>query len=272
MRSTSTAPREAITVRVNVDESALTDPRFQRLRRYLSITFHEGIGRAVPVWMTAYNRRSAIMTTEDVDIAADLDGFAGAMVRADLAEQVDESHVRLRGVEDRIQFLLKQVAKARKRWDNQGNAGGDAGAYAVALPRDNQGNAGGDAYSLALDQSQTQDSACALADVAVAEINRLAGTRYQADSAGTLKDAKALAREGVTSDDLRRVIAAKWSEWSKSDQMRAQVKPSVLLRPSNFRKYREDLDARAPAKPSLLSLPLADHFVFDDDTRVQVPA
>jgi hypothetical protein len=269
MRSKHTQ-QEVIPVRVNVDESALTDPRFRRLARYLAIVLFEAIGRCVPVWMTAYNRRSAILTAEDVDIAADRDGFAAAMVRAELADQLEGEQVRLRGVTERIQFLLKQVEKARKRWDTQSTAGGDADA----LPQHTQSTAGGDAYSLDQDQSQAQDPARGLAEVAVAEINRLAGTRYQADSTGTLKDAKALAKRGVTPEDIRRVIAAKWAEWSRNDQMRPQFKPSVLLRPSNFAKYREDLDARAPAKaaPSLLALPASDHFAFDDGSAVQVPA
>jgi uncharacterized phage protein (TIGR02220 family) len=121
------------------------------------------------------------------------------------------------------------------------------------------------------DRSDREDPARALAEVAVYEINRLAGSRYQADSAGTLKDAKALAKRGVTAEDIRRVLAAKWSEWSRNDHMRPQFKPSVLLRPSNFAKYREDLDARAPAKSvqGRLAIPKSDHIVLDDDTIIE---
>lgn len=262
-----------IAVRVNVDESALTDPRFRRLARYLAITFFEVIGRVVPVWMTAYNRRSATLTTEDVDIAADRDGFAAAMVRADLAEQVDELRVRVRGVTERIQFLMSQVSKAKRRWDSRSNANRDADVHAEAhadadapaLPGDSRSNAVGDAYSLALATgSGSKDPARELAAVAIAEINKIAGSRYQADSAETVKNATTLARRGVATDDVRRVIAAKWAEWSKSDQMRAQFKPSVLLRPNNFIRYREDLAARA--MPARLVAPTADGFAFDSDS------
>lgn len=120
---------------------------------------------------------------------------------------------------------------------------------------------------------EKEDPARQVAEAAIAEINRLAGSHYRGDSSETVKNATALAKRGFTQEDVRRVVTAKWSEWSKSDHMRLQFKPSVLLRPSNFAKYVEDLDAHArmPAKPRLL-VPTDGAFTFDDGTSTAVPA
>lgn len=104
-------------------------------------------------------------------------------------------------------------------------------------------------------QTRQTDKTDELAALAVAEINRLRGTHYEATSTTTIKHCKALVKSGVTVADLPLVLESKWREWSKSDQMRDQFKPSVLLRPSNFAKYREDIaaGARPPARLTLVT-------------------
>ena len=110
-----------------------------------------------------------------------------------------------------------------------------------------------------------------LAAAAVAEINRLAGTRYRADSAELMRNCAVLAKGRVTATDVARVTAVKWAEWGPSDKMRAQFKPGVLLRPSNFRRYQEDIAAGAPMpggkllelKPSVTEQVVIDGVAYD---------
>jgi hypothetical protein len=90
-----------------------------------------------------------------------------------------------------------------------------------------------------------------LASAAVEAINGLAATKYAADSAETLRNARALAKAKVTPDDVRAVVASKWRDWGGDDKMRPHFKPSTLLRPSNFQRYREDLAAGAQRRPAI---------------------
>lgn len=265
-------------MRVNVDDAALTDPRVRKLGRALGISHHEALGRLLPVWMLCYHRRSSELEIEDIDIASERDGFAVAMVQASLARPVPETdppRAHVCGVTERIEFLLKQKERADKRWESERNAKAHASADAIASPSASpSASADGYAYSLTLTQATGSGSAAqTLAQVAVSEINRLAGSRYAAYSQTLIKDCKALAKRGVTEDAVRRVIAAKWAEWRGSDHMRPQFKPSVLLRPSNFTRYVEDLDARPSAPTSSLRLvPPTDSVRFDDGTTCEVPA
>lgn len=85
----------------------------------------------------------------------------------------------------------------------------------------------------------------ALAEFAVAEINRFARTAYRADSKTTLQQCKILNKLGVTSEQIRTVICAR-KEWLSDDKMAQYFRPSTLLRPSKVRACLEDLEARKP--------------------------
>lgn len=86
-------------------------------------------------------------------------------------------------------------------------------------------------------------SVTTMAEVAAAEINRLRGSRYEATSEAILVDCKALVKAKRTPDQVKAVIAFKAKEWIGDPKMEKQFKPSVLLRPSNFAKYLDDLEA-----------------------------
>lgn len=91
----------------------------------------------------------------------------------------------------------------------------------------------------------TKTDAEILAETAVTEINRLSGSKYEATSKSTLDDCKVLAKSKRTAAQVVSVIASK-REWVGHPTMAKQFKPSVLLRPSNFAKYLEDIEARRP--------------------------
>lgn len=97
-------------MRVNVDDVAFMDRRFKLLGGRIGATWQEALGRCLPVWALAYQRRSAVMPAGDVDALAERPGFAAAMVEVGLAVEGEEG-LYLCGVNDRIEFLLIQDAK-----------------------------------------------------------------------------------------------------------------------------------------------------------------
>jgi len=99
-------------VRVNVDSQVVLDPRFKRAAKALKCSWHEVLGRCLAVWFACYERRSAMLPIDDVDVIAERDGFAAALVAADLAVR-ERKLVRLRGVTERIAFLTKQAERGR---------------------------------------------------------------------------------------------------------------------------------------------------------------
>lgn len=101
-------------MRVNVDSQALRDPRFRRAAKRLQVSHHEVLARAIAVWMVCYERREATITREDIDIASELDGFTDALIASELAEQITERDIYVRGVSERIAFLDKQSTKGKK--------------------------------------------------------------------------------------------------------------------------------------------------------------
>jgi len=104
------------------------------------------------------------------------------------------------------------------------------------------------------ESGKPDDSVRALAETACAEINRLTGSKYQADSTSTLKLCKALARAKRTPDDVRAVVADKHREWGSNPEMRGRVCPATLLALANFEKYLDTLRSRPGAKPSTPTL------------------
>ncbi len=97
-------------MRVNVDGKMLADPRFKKLGQRLRVSHFEAFGRVLPVWMMAYENRSAFMSPDDVDALGELAGLADAMIACDLAVAQDGT-LRLRGVEERVRWLLEQDRK-----------------------------------------------------------------------------------------------------------------------------------------------------------------
>jgi hypothetical protein len=108
-------------MRVNVDDQALTEPRMRRMARHLTklhareVPWQEVLGRILPVWMLCYQRRTPVLEVVDIDVSAEFDGFAEAMLAAGMARAEGEGgHVYVCGVSERIEFLERQAEKGRK--------------------------------------------------------------------------------------------------------------------------------------------------------------
>lgn len=99
--------------RMSVDDSALRDPRVLRLARAVGWSRRETLGALLDVWAIAYDRAVAVIPEEDLDIAAERDGFARAMEVVGLAVAEPEGF-RLRGAEERIHYLTEQAERGRK--------------------------------------------------------------------------------------------------------------------------------------------------------------
>lgn len=258
--------------RVNLDGKVWKDPRVKRLAKRRQWSLRETIGTLAAVWDVAYDNKTPIMPRVDVDTAAESDEFASDMIAEDLATAIGDDlvSVRLRGVEERIQYLLSQAERGRlgglaraaraergedgRLQPNAKQAPSERQAFAKhppALPL---------APDLPLPLPPAQplervsgkpdapalvDPIAELADTAVREINRLAGTSYRPDSKAIRKDCKSLHAAGHTPEDVTRVVEHKRA-WLTDERMREHFRPGTLLRPSNFARYVDD----ARAKPA----------------------
>ncbi len=99
--------------RVNVEQKALTDPRFDLLGRFLESTRHDALGRMVLVWNECQERNSYTLPERLVGaVMGDREG-ARWLVEADLAEWVDDDRVRIKGTEGRVEWLAAKRQTAR---------------------------------------------------------------------------------------------------------------------------------------------------------------
>lgn len=108
--------------RVNIDSKVWSDPRVKRLARLCGWGMPQTVGTLAAVWNVAYEAKSALIDAIDVDTAAERDGFAEMLARpeVDLAYS-DESKVFLRGVTERIQYLLRQAERGSKGGQQRAN-------------------------------------------------------------------------------------------------------------------------------------------------------
>ncbi len=97
-----------------MDSSIVSEARFKLLGKRLGINLRETIGACYLVWLDCYNRRSEKATSAEIDVVADIEGFAAAMVAEKLAHAVDNgAHIVIHGVKVRIKFLNKQKVRGK---------------------------------------------------------------------------------------------------------------------------------------------------------------
>jgi hypothetical protein len=100
--------------RLNLDEGSRHDPRILRLSRRTGEARQTTLGRLTDVWWLCLDRRSAVVEVEDLETAAELDGFAAMMVECRLADPAPGDRIRVRGIEDRIGYLATQSERGRR--------------------------------------------------------------------------------------------------------------------------------------------------------------
>jgi hypothetical protein len=141
-----------------MDSSVVSDPRFKLLGKRLGVSWRDALGTCFLVWLACYDRRSERMTPDEIDVAAETEAFASAMVSVGLAHySADRKTVIVHGVTARIKFLKQQSARGKNggkaSGKNRRNGNKDNG---IGDEANAEANASGtaQAYSLALAQAQ----------------------------------------------------------------------------------------------------------------------
>ena len=103
--------------RVNLDDPFFGDDRrFEKLARITNENHLTARMRVIFVWRLCYTRRCVLLNADEIQIQAEWDGasaFAEHMVSAGLAERTEDGF-RIKGVEERIKYLLAQSEKAKE--------------------------------------------------------------------------------------------------------------------------------------------------------------
>lgn len=247
-------------MRINVDGSALRDPRVKFLAIATGLDRFGVLGRLLEVWGLCYDRVSANLPAAHIDAVAEHTGFAVAMVAAELA--VDAGGlIRVCGAERRITYLQGQAERGRSGGlarVKQTLGGRLSEPVAVAkpsgsgsppdldhlrIPERESGTAAPAALVLVPMGPAKPDPAAELAAVAVDAINAATGRAFEARSLATLRLARALVKAGATHDDVRTVVRAKAAEWGADPKMAARVCPGTLLAADNFARYLDEARA-----------------------------
>jgi uncharacterized phage protein (TIGR02220 family) len=251
-------------VRVNMDSSIATDPRFRILERELGWNRREVAGACFYVWLACYERRSERLSEREANACADDERFCQAMIDVGLAHKTDDDMIEFHGAQERIKFLREQAERGRKGGKTGGKSRGsrrqaNAKANAKRTPNGVGSERLTNSPALAPDLSPapdpdqresasadkpasrpgTEPAARDFAEQAIEHLNAKTGRAFRVGDA-VLADCRKLVRAGHTAEQARSVIDAKVSEWSADERMAAHLKPATLLRPSNFRKYLDN--------------------------------
>jgi hypothetical protein len=100
--------------RVNLDDDDFGNPRIARLGRILKTSKYDALGRMAYVIRFCTDRQDPVVDGRDLDDLVDVDGFAHALVEAQLAAPHDELRVRILDIEERISWLGKVRSNAAK--------------------------------------------------------------------------------------------------------------------------------------------------------------
>lgn len=105
--------------RVNLDSVLFGDGRIDYLGKFLGTNKYEARGRIIAVWHFACAQARDVLTAEEINIQSDWFNhddicFAEAMVKARLAESVDDQTFRVKGLRDRIQYMVDATARGQK--------------------------------------------------------------------------------------------------------------------------------------------------------------
>lgn len=104
-------------MRINVDSHFFIDKRVKRLSDLCSEPRMLTEARLLHVYHECYVRRSAHLSADEIDLQSEWTGdtpFAALMVKALLAEPAEGGGFRVKGVDERIGFLLKSAEWGKK--------------------------------------------------------------------------------------------------------------------------------------------------------------
>lgn len=115
-------------MRVNMDSSVASDPRFKLVAAALGVKWTEVVGSSFLLWLACYERRSERLRKVEADVAAELSGFADALVAEGLADDCGDGTIVVHGVTERIEFLKRQAERGAKGGKSKKKPGAQANA------------------------------------------------------------------------------------------------------------------------------------------------
>lgn len=101
-------------MRINVESSVFTEPRYKLLAEELGVSRFDVIGRMVAIWTACYEMRSKCLTDAEANACADHKQFTAALLKYRFATRVSDTEIEIHGVEKRIDFLVKQAEKGAR--------------------------------------------------------------------------------------------------------------------------------------------------------------
>lgn len=99
--------------RLNLDEGSRNEPRILKLARLRGSTRQDAFGRLIDVWWCCYHQLDDVLERDEIDLAAEAEGFADQLVACRLAEP-QGARLRIKGARERIDYLLKQAELGRR--------------------------------------------------------------------------------------------------------------------------------------------------------------
>ena len=118
--------------RINVEQKALTDPRFELLGQFLKSNRYEALGRMLLVWNECQERCTYSLPERLVGALMGTPTGAEWLIESDLTEwdrkpkNRTEGVVRIKGTEGRIEWL---AAKRERAKQNQAGGPEQAGVF-----------------------------------------------------------------------------------------------------------------------------------------------
>jgi hypothetical protein len=245
--------------RVNVDESVQSDSRWKLLARDLGAKVQHVWGEALAVWFACYARRSAVVSAEEIDMAAGRDGFAQALCKRGLADETPDG-VRVRGVEERIGYLMSAAENgrlgglARRRKETETTKGNGSLQAPLSLPpalspalslspdqkTNTRARTEGSSPELPLpltlepDPVASPDPAELSAQKYIEWFNRVFHHTY--DWQTYVEPIRGLQSKFKATDrQLQEVAIYLRASWEHVPKMRSALKPSTLLRPTEWK-------------------------------------
>ena len=229
-------------MRVNMDSSVASDPRFKMLARKLGVDWKQAVGSCFLLWLASYDRRSERFTIIEADVAAEVDGFGLALIQVGLAH-ADGEDIVIHGVKARIKFLLKQAQKGRKGGVKSGVSRRKQARKQMVEP---EASGSAQAYTLTPSLAQSPDHTPTQTplppkgdvEIVIDYLNQRTGRTGAACFRANGKT-RELIEARLSEHDVRALKLVCWHksrDWAGGDMAKHLV-PKTLFRASNFAEY-----------------------------------
>ncbi|HZJ63917.1 MAG TPA: conserved phage C-terminal domain-containing protein [Kofleriaceae bacterium] len=270
---------------MSIDDKFLRDTRVTQLGLDLGISRWETMGRLLAVFAVCYDLERDVLTTAQIDLAAEKPGFADAVFAVDLAINV-RGGLRIRGAGERIEYLNHKSRAGHIGGVNSGlsrQIKAKQNSKQTPSDREARGNLPDPVPDLVPDpvpdgvpdqerdhvvatpargrrpgkQAATPAELAAVSRV-LERLGRESGVAY-GGAAEHVRLIVGRLRDGVTELELRAVVAYCADEWKGDEKMRRYLRPETLFGPSTIAKYLDpararyrDLLAKHAPQPSFL--------------------